>query len=335
MFSLRPVAVVLLAILTLFSFPAVAWDRGKVEKFATLPPGAANPEGITVDRHGDVYVTTFAVTASGQPGRLFVFDAQGRLKRQLTVTGSSNLLLGLDFHPATHELLVIDFGNPRVLRVDPFTGAATVFTALPGGGPNALSFDRQGNVYISDSAQGIIWRTGPHGGPPTAWVTDPLLRTTGFPPFGANGLDFNKGETALFVANTGNDTIIRIPVMAGLAGTPEVFVHSVNGADGLFLDEADNVWVAANQADEMVVLDKTGKVIAKLGDFGGLDRQGAPIGLLFPASPVRRGEWVYITNLSLDLRLFGLPQAVDSQWAADVRTHTIARLRARIPRVPD
>jgi hypothetical protein len=47
---------------------------------------------------------------------------------------------------------------------------------------------------------------------------------------------------------------------------------------------------------------------------------------------VRKGDWLYVTNLSLDLRLFGLPQAVDSQWAAEVTRHTISRLRARIPR---
>jgi hypothetical protein len=46
-----------------------AWDRGAVETFATLPAGNANPEGVTVDKHGDVYVTTFAVTASGGPGK--------------------------------------------------------------------------------------------------------------------------------------------------------------------------------------------------------------------------------------------------------------------------
>src|SRR2546422_3551486 len=39
--------------------------------------------------------------------------------------------------------------------------------------------------------------------------------------------------------------------------TPTVFVNSINGADGLILDEHDNLWVAANQADEIVVVDPT------------------------------------------------------------------------------
>jgi sugar lactone lactonase YvrE len=323
----------LLAFTFLLSCQAAAWDRGKVERFATLPAGAANPEGIAVDNHGFVYVGTFAVTGA-PPGRMFVFDRDGDLRRELNPTGSSNLLLGVDINPVTDDLLVVDFGNKTVLRVDRHSGAATVFTTIPGGaaaGPNAIAFDRAGNVYISDSFQGVIWRTGPGGGAPIAWVSSPLLTTTGTPPFGANGLDFNRRETALFVANTGSDQVIRIPVTAGAPGTPEVFVNSINGADGLILDEHDNVWVTANQADEIVVVDPSGRAIAKLGDFDGL-KHGAPEGLLFPASLARRGDWIYVTNLSLDIRLFGLPQAVDSQWAAEVTRHTISRLRARIPR---
>jgi len=321
----------------LLPLTALAWDRGEVERFATLPAGNHNPEGITADKHGNIYVTTFDISRSGL-GRLFVFDRHGELERAVEIKGSSNLLLDLAFHPKTGALLVIDFGGKQVLKVNPRTGASTVFATIPGGanaGPNVLTFDKAGNVYISDSFQGIIWKTGPSGGPPAAWVTNALLATTGVPPFGANGLAFNKAGDALFVANTGNDQIIKIPVTSGMPGTPEVFVNSVNGADGLILDEDDNLWICANQADEIVVLDPTGRVIAKLGDFDGLSRRGAPRGLLFPASLVRVGNWIYVTNLSLDLRAFGLAQPVDAQWAAQVTRHTVSRLKARIPRDDD
>lgn len=98
----------------------------------------------------------------------------------------------------------------------------------------------------------------------------------------------------------------------------------------LRVDADDNIWVTANQADEIVVVDKSGRAIAKLGDFDGV-RQGATVGLLLPASLALRDGWLYITNLALDLRLAGAGQAVDSQWAAQVSSHTISRLRARIP----
>ncbi len=314
---------------------AGAWERGDVDRFATLPAGSSAPEGIAADGAGNIYAGTFAVPPRSTPGQVIVFDRNGRLLRTLDVQGSSSQLLGLDFHP-NGKLLVIDFGSAQVLDVNPMTGTAVVFATVTGGaGLNALAFDRAGNVYISDSFQGIIWKTGPGGGAATAWVTSPLLTTAGVPPFGANGLGFDKAGNTLYVANTGNDTIVQIPVTAaGTAGTPTVLTNSINGADGLIVDADDNIWVAANQSDEIVVVDKTGKAIAKLGDFDGIDRDRAPVGFLFPASLVRVGDWIYVSNLSLDLTKFGF-NTVDARWAAEVQTQTLSRIRARIPRVRD
>src|SRR5262249_471647 len=149
----------------------------------------------------------------------------------------------------------------------------------------------------------------------------------------------NKARSSMFVANTGNDTLVQITVTnaGGIlhAGAASVFTNSINGADGIVLDRNDNIWVAANQADEIVVVDPTGKAIAKLGDFNG-GKDGVRRGLLFPASPAfsKDGQSLLVTNLELDLRTIGLPQTVDSQWAAQVQRHSIAKLRARIPSTP-
>ena len=82
----------------------------------------------------------------------------------------------------------------------------------------------------------------------------------------------------------------------------------------------------------MVVVDPTGKAIAKLGDFNGIEG-GVTSGLLFPASPAfsKDGQSLFVTNLELDLRDIGLTQSVDSQWAAKVKQHSIAKLEAQIP----
>jgi sugar lactone lactonase YvrE len=321
------------ALLLVTGAPARA-DNDQANLFARLPAGASGPEGITIGPDQNIYVSTFGFTATGPapaPGKIYVFSRQGHLIRTLNVAGSTAHLLGLAFHPTTHDLLVIDNGASTVLKVDKNTGGSSVFMTVTGGaGLNALTFDSAGNVYVSDSFQGIIWKTTAAGGAGTAWVTDPLLTTTGVPPFGANGLSFNKAQDAMFVANTGNDTIVRIPVTAGTPGAPAVFVNSINGADGLIMDRDDNIWVCANQNDQIVVLDSTGKLIARIGEFDGLDHDGTPRGLLFPASLVFGSDGhdrvLYVTNLALDIRLFGLVQSPDSQWAAEVERYTVSRI---------
>jgi sugar lactone lactonase YvrE len=331
-----------LAVFLSQSNSAAAFNRNIAQLFAVLPDGGTRPEGLAVAPNGDVYVATFDGSK-----KIFVFNGNGGLLRTLTVNTSSGFLLGLGFHPQTSAFLVIDFGAGKVLNVNPQTGAASDFiTTTLGGQPNtglnALTFDSTGNVYVSDSFNGAIWKSGANGalGLTTPWVQNALLSTTGDPPFGANGLGFNKAQTILFVANTGNDTIVQIPVSGGTPGAPAIFVNSINGADGLVIDSDDNLWVAANQSDEIVVVDKTGKVLAKLGDFDGLVNDGTPKGLLFPASPAfsRDGKTLYVTNLALDLRVAtGNPAniAIDSAWTAQVKHWTVSKINTQFQALPN
>jgi DNA-binding beta-propeller fold protein YncE len=139
--------------------------------------------------------------------------------------------------------------------------------------------------------------------------------------------------TMLFVANTADHNIVQIPVLSGVvAGTPQIFVTGLNAPDGLAIDSHDNLWVAANQEDDMVVVDPSGKVTAKLGDFDGLTEDGVVRGLLCPASPAfsKDGEFLCVTNLALDLRVAGAPLAVDSGWTDQVKHYSISKIRARI-----
>ena len=209
-----------LAVFLSQSNSAAAFDRNKAQLFAVLPDGGTLPEGLAVAPNGDVYVATFDGSK-----KIFVFNENGGLLRTLTVNASSGFLLGVGFHPQTGAFLVIDFGAGKVLNVDPQTGAASDFITTTLGGQPATGAQRA-NLRLSRKClcvglvSGAIWKSGASGqlGLTTPWVKNALLSTAGDPPFGANGLGFNKAQSILFVANTGNDTIVQIPVSGGNAG---------------------------------------------------------------------------------------------------------------------
>jgi sugar lactone lactonase YvrE len=346
--------------------PAEAWDRGDVHNFATIPtftpsgPGAACPkeansctsdvEGVTVAPDGTVYSASYGYNrdgALGGYGELFVFAPNGELSTHFPVVGSSPHLIGLEYQQSSKSVLIADLGKGVVWKVDPETHATSMFmkapTILAGKSPglNALTFDKSGNVYISDSFQGVIWRTGRSGGTPTAWyaptnpgqnnllLPDPNKGEILSPPFGANGVEFNNEGTALFALNTAYNSIVKIPVKTdGSAGTGVTFATGLNGPDGLAVDANNNLWVAANQGDEIVVVDPNGTVVAKKGDFNGVASDGSIQGLLFPASVEFSPDKsrLYITNLALYLPFAGVPtNAVDSGWTRQIQ-HNIAMI---------
>ena len=93
---------------------------GFVETFAVLPSGACNR------RDHDQAATSMSRLSVSQrparprrPARSMCSNKSGKLLRTLMVSGSSANLLGLAFHPSTGDLLVIDNGNSKVLKVNP------------------------------------------------------------------------------------------------------------------------------------------------------------------------------------------------------------------------
>jgi sugar lactone lactonase YvrE len=330
----RPITIYIAITMLLLSPFLVAWDRGRATTFATLPEGSAHPEGMTTDAKGNFYVVTWDYDHLDHLGHLIIFAPDGKYQRRVEIAGSSSRLGDVSFQPDTGNLLVVDYGGKRVLKVDPMTGASSLFITIPGekAAPNGMIFDKKGNIYLTDSLQGTVWRTGPAGGTASPWLKhDLLLSHGGISPLGANGLTFDRTESAMFIGNTGDCTIIKVPVLNGEAGEPAVIVASVFGPDGMFVDEQDRLWVVENRNDDVVVFDATGRAIAKFGDFDGLDQRGTTRGLLFPAEMLKIGDDLYVGNLVVDVRALKRPQSPISQYAAQVKHYTIVRMKARIP----
>jgi hypothetical protein len=172
------------------------------------------------------------------------------------------------------------------------------------------------------------------------------------PPFGANGVVFNNKYTAMYVANTAYHSIVEVPVTLNLdgsvsvVGNATVLTTGINAPDGIAVDSHDNLWVVANQQDEIDVINPNvvtaqgtlAKVIAKRGDFQGISEDGTVRGLLFPASPAFSpdGKFIYSSNLALFLPFAGVPEpAIDSPWTLQVKHYPIAKIRAVIPPLSD
>ncbi len=346
--------------------PVVAWgDRPigpawiEASPFATLPAGVRYPEGVAANpATGDVYVGTFD---NGEPGASPPRPAQNwllRIARDGHVLAQKDFggtpLLGLEYHRG--KVYLLNMGASKLQRIDAaFTSATAVedVASIPSIGapgprtvhnpdtsddtitfgssgfpaPNAMTFDTAGNVYVSDSFQGAIFRfdavaacTAPCALPYTLIAHDPLLATAGFPPFGANGLAFNADQSRLYIANTGDNRVLAMDMQShGVS----VFAESVHGADGLLFANG-LLWVAANQADQVVALNDHGRVVVRAGEFVAV-HDGRPVGLLFPASLALADGWMYVTNLALPLTA-----APGDEPEEDVTRWTVSRLR--VPR---
>jgi DNA-binding beta-propeller fold protein YncE len=340
--------------LALRAAPAVANERPTtiaVETFATLPPDVRFPEGIAIDRAtGDLFVGTFDF--GPQTNKLVRLGRDGRVEAIRDFGGTP--LLGLDF--AAGHVYVLNFGASSLERLpadfDATTPVETVarFPTIgsPGSrtesnpdgsqdtvtfgssgfpGPNAMVFDGAGNLYVSDSFQGAIYRIASAASCATPCAVevvshDPLLATAGTPPFGANGLALGPDGRTLYVANTGDHRVLTLD----LGVTPpaiSIFSISLPGADGLLL-EGGRLWVAANQADQVVALDARGRPVARAGSFEGIRADGSPRGLLFPASLVAADGFMYVTNLALPLT-----PKVGDEPEEDVTRWTVSRFRLR------
>ena len=257
-----------------------------------------NPEGITASSNGLLY-------AAGLSGNICVYTLSGRQVRVIPVA-ANHALLGELFVPS-EGIYVADnnpgFSGGRLIRVDPENGAVTEL-ATGFGAPNAIARDHHGTLYVSDSFAGAIYTVSPDGGGKTLWKADPLLLPM-CPPFcpgfGANGVAFDRTQGFLYVANTSRDRILRIAVNDdGSAGAISIFADgatlgpgALDGADGIQFDVKGNLYVCANQANEIQVLSPSGALIARYGHNPG----DAPLD--FPASPIFHERGLYIANLAL------------------------------------
>lgn len=285
---------------------------GQVRNFGPSPlADCPNPEGVAVDDDGRIWTGSApgAGGAAATTARICKLSSRGRVLDVFTVgagaSGAVNIG-GLLFAPGD-GLYFTDFGdfgpaaNKRLLRLD-LASLVIAPVASDFVSPNAIARDGAGNLYVSDSAQGAVFRIAADATrTKTLWKQDPLLTTDNAAlPFGANGLAFDDAHTFLYVANTGESTVLRIAVNPdGSAGEATLFAdgatlggNALAGADGLAY-RAGDLYVCANQANEIQVLSTVGAP-AITTRFAGTGADA----FVFPASLAFRGDQAYVANLS-------------------------------------
>lgn len=254
--------------------------------------GLDHPECVAFDEDG-------ALWAGGEAGQIYRVR-EGKTEQVADVGG---FCLGLTFS-TTQELFICNLGLHALQRTD--REGRVLETIEQVGGrrlqtPNFSVFDREGNLYFSDSGE---WNKG------NSWVY--RLRKSGrAEPFAgpfafANGMALSAEGDALFIVETQRDCVTWLPIRAdGTAGTPEVYAQGLARVpDGVVLDAAGNLYVACYATDciyrirpdrtiELFAFDPEGTMLARPTNaaFGGPEGKDLYVANL--------GRW-HITRIPTD-----------------------------------
>ncbi|MCH9684415.1 MAG: hypothetical protein K0V04_23475 [Deltaproteobacteria bacterium] len=257
------------------------------------------PESIATDYWGNRYVSLALtgeisrIAPDGQVDTLAVLPIGAPLEpctNFIAIMGALTITpWGLYVNVAACEA-----ADRGVWWVSPWTGATALVANLPPDAlPNGIAH-RFGQLYVSDSSTGRIWRTSAFGGPAEIWVEDPLLdpvpTAIGAP--GPNGLQFYGNE--LYVANSSTGQLIAFPIEWGQTpGVPRVHATLENGCDDFAFDLYGTAYCTTDPFNTVVAVYPDGESEVLLTIADGLD---GPTATAFGRLSDRFG--LYITNAS-------------------------------------
>jgi sugar lactone lactonase YvrE len=238
------------------------------------------PEGIAFDRQGNMYLSNRLYAESGLADNRIekiAPDGQHSVLAHLGPTGcpQASGILGLTTDPVGNVYAAFGACNSnngvvRVSRngtIEHLAGSESMVF------PNSLTFDSKGNLYVTDSFGGTVYRYG-KSGVFELWLADDLLAPdfSTVIPHGANGIAYHA-PNHLYVANSRGGWIVHIPIMPdGRPGNPQKIVAT--GPLFYMLIYPDGITVDAH-----------GMIYAAIGPAGTPPPPGVP-GPFPPFSPV-------------------------------------------------
>lgn len=257
--------------------------------------GLDHPECVAVHSDGSLW-------AGGEGGQVYHISSKNVFKE---VVNTGGFVLGLAFSPEGW-LAICDLKKKCVWRFDISTGELKLLASEAGGRkfqtPNFPVFDKQGNLYVSDSGEfrkhnGCIYKFSP-GGNGEIWHAGPF-------PF-ANGMALSKDQQTLFVVSTWLPGVEAIDIqLDGTAGDKRTIVELPKTCpDGIAIDEEENLYVSCYAPNVIYKIDRRGELLTLIEDweshticnptniaFGGKDNRDLFIANL--------GRW-HIAKLRLD-----------------------------------
>jgi sugar lactone lactonase YvrE len=258
------------------------------------------PEGVTVDKQGNIFA---GLAPLGQLVKIRPGSGEAEPFGAISGLQVGDIgLLGLATDAPGNIYGGVFSANPDahgVWRFDRKTGVAERILGTEAIlFPNAIAFDKQGTMYVTDTIAGAVWRV-PKGSVAELWITDDLLAgdgSAGFPfPLGANGIAVR--QNTIYVGVTESANIVTIPInVDGSAGTPEVLGNTGMPVDGIALDVHGNVYVAAPLNNKLVRVNTDGSV-ETVTESNLFDN---PTSLVFGSGRGDR-QSVYVVNFSVAL----------------------------------
>jgi sugar lactone lactonase YvrE len=267
------------------------------------------PEGLTIDKPGSIYVSVgypFWFEVPESFGEIWKIGPDGEITVLAAFPGGPSAA-GLAASPS--GALYFAYPNPA----DPATNGVYRLVGegkrerLPGSEKivlaNGLALTKQGDLYVSDSVLGVIWRIPHDGGAAEMWVQHELLAGCEEGGVGANGVALWRDT--MYVANTDMGLLARVPILKdGTAGEPEIVAGDSDcdpddelfSMDGIALDVRGNVFALLVLTHKLVQIDPTdGTHTVLLTEEDGLFN---PASIAFGTGRGDR-EHVFISNFAL------------------------------------
>lgn len=291
--------------------PAAAPEKGATAVFSLVPaPGF--PAYVHAHTNGRVYAGSYVDSGSTAASKVFEWTRDGTLLRSWTVPGQ---VLGADHgvqvanQTRGGRLVLLETSTASVLTLDTRTGRFRRVARFPDGAvPNYATWGPKGVLFVTDYAEGVIWRLPAGSSKPQRWFSSPAL--TGAVEFGTTGIRFRPGKRDLLItqqtstdgaALPTNGRLYRLPLTSsGAPGALETLWTSRPGdlPDGFGIGRSGHVYVAlAGLANQLVELTAAGVEVRRFGTALTGDN-GSPVPFDTPCSATFVGKRVLVANQS-------------------------------------